>query len=462
MSIEPLGPYYGRDGDQIYGLDPEEGDWRAFAVADPISFEALRHGIGRDRHAVYAFSCEEGAYMKTNLDAASFKVLDFAGCILVRDKAGIYFALGTTDDEPLAQYPFRHLEGVEPESFEILNPFFATTKSVVYRLVFEGGFAVEPIVGADVSSFAVSQVCDNIGWDSDQLFLASPYDGFVGIVPKKPPGFEQLKLHDGFLNYLVGANTVYALVVDAEGTHGRVELIELASVNAQSFATTSIRGLVRDRSHHYWSGHRYAPVDAIDLGTFRIVAKSLACDDGACYFFAGDKMLRSTQPDPESIQPVRRACRKYFKDKEGVYVFVFEEEARLERWDGADVLSDIFVKDKKAVYRFDAQSDAYVPIEGVDPALFALVPKDPKMGTDGTTVFDVRSEGEPTHRLTDVDAKTLVCLEPGKYYRDDTRVYKRAFDGVLTVLEGEDPATFSPPARPPTLRDKLRARAVGR
>lgn len=458
MSIEPLGSWYGRDGVQIYGVDPEEGDWRTIAVADPTSFEALRYGIGRDRHGIYAFSFEEDAYVKTNLDAASFNVIDLAGCILLRDKTGVFYALGTTDDEPLAQYPFQRLEGIDPGSFEILNPLFAKTKSAVYRLVRDGGFAVEPIVGADVSSFAVSEVCDNIGWDSSQLFLASPYDGFVGVVAERPPGFAALKLYDDFLSYLVGANTVYALVVDPDGKDSRVDLIELASVDAQSFATTTIRGLVRDGSHYFWSGNRYAPIDALDYGTFRIVAKSLACDDGACYLFCDGKMLRSTLPDPASIKPLRRSCGRYFKDNDGVYVFICETEARLERWDHVDLLSDIFVKDSRAVYRFDAQSDAYVPIEGVDPAQFSLVPNDPKMGTDGNTLFDVRSEGEPTRRLTDVDAKTLVCLEPGKYYRDKSRVYKRAFNGALAVLEGEDPATFTPPTRAPRLIDKLRAR----
>ncbi|MBK8012514.1 MAG: DKNYY domain-containing protein [Deltaproteobacteria bacterium] len=455
MSIEPLGPWYGRDGGQIYGIDPEEGDWRAFAVADPNTFEALRYGIGRDQHAVYAFSWAENAYVQTDLDAASFNVLDFEECILVRDKTAIYYAVGSTDDEPLAQYPFRRLEGVEPESFELMNRFFARTKFAVYRLAFDGGFTAEGIDGADVSSFSVSDVCDKIGWDSRHLFVASPYDRFVGVVPMRPPGFEKLRLHDDFLSYLVGESTIYALVLDPEGTNRRVELIELDAVDAQSFTTTSIRGLVRDRSRYFWSGHRYAPIETIDVSTFRVVTKSLACDKHACYFFGVEEMLRSTLPDPESIQPLRRANGKYFKDKEGIYVFVCEGEARLERWDHAEVLSAVFVKDKRAVYRFDVQSDAYVPIEDVDPARFSLVPNDPKMGTDGTIVFDVRSEGEPARRLSDLDAKTLVCLEPGKYYRDKDHVYKRALNGFLAILEGEDPATFAPPARAPTLREKL-------
>jgi hypothetical protein len=220
-------------------------------------------------------------------------------------------------------------------------------------------------------------------------------------------------------------------------------------MDPKTLALTKIPDLVKDSESYFWSppwSANSSHLKEIDTHSFEILSDDFARDKNAVYFFRYGQKLRVVLPNSLQIRPFSRLAKNYFCDDQNLYFI--SESFEFKKWEGAEVLSAMLIKDSCAVYYLTSINNRYTPIPTLDVKKFRLVPGELRMGTDGKNLIYVMEVDDQPLFLEGVDCETLVCLQSEKYFKDKDSVYlfegrgrKKAFKKV----EGADPKTFNPP-----------------
>lgn len=272
---------YGRDARRVFfeGL-PVEG-------ADPASFEDLRGGYARDSKAAY------GRGRKLSERTAQFRLLDagyatdgenhFFGDTVIEGSGFELLAYGYARTRDRVFHNGVILVGADPGAFALVPKGYGYARSAV--AVYRHGV---PIPGADARTFEIRWPSNLTALDRNQVY----YDG-CAIPNADPATFEQISpsylFRDRRAVYLEGKEIAGA--DPATARHSRFQSYVVDDKNVYYRGVRLDRDVAtfeelqpfysRDKNGVY---HQNAPMEGVDLATFKATALERAEDKNYRYY----------------------------------------------------------------------------------------------------------------------------------------------------------------------------------